>query len=128
MTRRMNEMVVQAEPSNDRGRPTVFVGRDAELRVLQEVLERALAGAGQLVLVSGEPGIGKTRTTEHLTERARASGALVLWGNCYEWDGAPAYWPWAQALRAWFRTLDDDTLRATLGGQAALVAQIVPEL
>ena len=57
-------------------------------------------GRGRLVLLVGEPGIGKTRTAEELATYARVRGARVLWGRCHEGEGAPAYWPWVQALRA----------------------------
>jgi KaiC/GvpD/RAD55 family RecA-like ATPase len=47
-----------------------------------------------VVLVAGEPGIGKTRLAEELATQATARGALVLWGRCWEGEGAPAFWPW----------------------------------
>jgi MoxR-like ATPase len=51
------------------------------------------------VLISGEPGIGKTRLVEELAARANAAGARVLWATCWEDEGAPADWPWIQLLR-----------------------------
>jgi DNA-binding SARP family transcriptional activator len=77
-----------------------FVGREAELEELHAGLEDALAGRGRLFLVVGEPGIGKSRLAEELMRRARARGARVLVGRCWEAGGAPAYWPWVQSLRA----------------------------
>lgn len=76
-----------------------FVGRALELRVLLTALEAADQGSGGAVLLVGEPGIGKTRMTEELSAHARAQGAWVLWGRCYEGDGAPAFWPWVQIIR-----------------------------
>jgi DNA-binding CsgD family transcriptional regulator/tetratricopeptide (TPR) repeat protein len=105
-----------------------FVGRDSELHDLCDALDRAFTGNGQVALITGEPGIGKTWTAEQLVADARERRATVLWGNCFEWEGAPAYWPWAQVLRAWLREVGDDTLRAISGEQAALVSQIVPEI
>lgn len=105
-----------------------FVGRDAELSVLVEAFGRSLTGAGQVALVVGEPGIGKTRLAEQLAATAAVRGAAVLWGACYEWEGAPPFWPWAQVLRALVRGQDDDTLRQVLGSNAALVAQIAPDI
>ena len=85
------------------GPPTAsvpFVGREREVGLLQRALDETLAGSGRLLLLVGEPGIGKTRLAEQLGDEARDRGARVLWGGCYEWEGAPAYWPWLQALRA----------------------------
>ena len=59
----------------------------------------ASTGRGRLVLVSGEPGIGKSRLLEVLRSRASRAGARVLTGRCWEAGGAPAYWPWVDALR-----------------------------
>jgi DNA-binding CsgD family transcriptional regulator/tetratricopeptide (TPR) repeat protein len=105
-----------------------FVGRERELDALAQQLAGALVGGGGLVLLAGEPGIGKTRLAEHVAARARALGARVLWGRCYEGEGAPAYWPWVQALRAYARERDSETLAAELGAGAADIAQVVPEL
>ena len=66
------------------------VGRDAELARLSRRLAEASAGRGGVVLVAGEPGIGKTRLVEELAERARRDGAVVAWGRCFEGRvGAP---------------------------------------
>jgi tetratricopeptide (TPR) repeat protein len=55
-------------------------------------------------VVGGEPGIGKSRLAETLAGRAQGRGARVLVGRCWEAGGAPAYWPWVQALRAYVGT------------------------
>src|ERR671935_82869 len=77
-----------------------FVGRETELAELMAGLDDALAGRGRLFLVVGEPGIGKSRLAEEVMRHARARGARVLVGRCWEAGGAPAHWPWVQALRA----------------------------
>jgi hypothetical protein len=79
----------------------VFVGRGAERARLRAALDSALGGQGQLVLIAGEAGIGKTRIAEELCAEARSREARVAWGRCREGAGAPAYWPWRQALRAY---------------------------
>lgn len=81
-----------------RGRP--ITGRDRELATLQAALEEAAAGRGRTVLVTGEAGIGKTTLIETFTGAAKDQDARVVWGHCWEAGGAPAYWPWVQALRA----------------------------
>ena len=75
----------------------VLVGRDAELAVLDALITQAKAGAGGVVLLTGEPGAGKTRLARAGTERA--AGAMVSWGSCRESEGAPPLWPWMQVLR-----------------------------
>jgi DNA-binding SARP family transcriptional activator len=76
-----------------------LLGREHELAELLPVVDAALEGSGGLVLVGGEAGIGKSRLAEALAARARAHEARVLVGRCWEAGGAPAYWPWVQALR-----------------------------
>jgi DNA-binding SARP family transcriptional activator len=105
-----------------------FVGREAELRDLFAGLEEALAGEGRLYLISGEPGIGKSRLLEHVARRARERGAGLVVGRCWEAGGAPAYWPWVQALRTYMRDREPELLRRELGRCAADLAQILPEL
>ncbi|MCI0778195.1 MAG: protein kinase, partial [Chloroflexi bacterium] len=75
----------------------VFVGREKEMERLRQALDSAFSGRGGLVMLVGEPGIGKTRTTQELETYARMRGAQVLWGRTHESAGAPAYWPWLQA-------------------------------
>ena len=76
---------------------------EVRAHAFHEALALANAGIRQLVLLGGEPGIGKTHTVTQFATSAHEHGALVLWGSCYEWDGAPAYWPWIQALGSWLR-------------------------
>ncbi len=106
----------------------VFVGRERELERLREAVDSALAGRGSLQLLVGEPGIGKTRASEELATYARVSGARVYWGRCREDEGAPAYWPWVQAIRSYVRDADPVALAWQLGAGAPEVAQLVPEV
>ena len=78
-----------------------FVGRARELAALDDALSDALGGRGRVLLIGGEPGIGKSRLIEELAARARGREAQVLVGRCWEAGGAPAYWPWVQALRGY---------------------------
>ncbi len=75
----------------------VFVGREKELERLRKAFDNCVSGHGGLVMLVGEPGIGKTRTTQELETYARMRGAQVLWGRTHESAGAPPYWPWLQA-------------------------------
>jgi tetratricopeptide (TPR) repeat protein len=76
-----------------------FVGRERELAALREALSAAGDGHGSLLLLTGEPGIGKTRIAEEIAQAARQAGVRTLWGACSEDGGAPAYWPWVPILR-----------------------------
>ena len=88
----------------------------------------ALAGHGRLVVIGGEPGIGKSRLAEELATAATKSRAGVLWGRCWEAGGAPPYWPWAQAIRSHIREIDIERLRRELGADAAEIAGVVAEV
>jgi DNA-binding SARP family transcriptional activator len=113
------------------GRPqpsAAFLGREREVAELGAALERALSGHGSTYLVGGEPGIGKSRLADELSRLARARGAQVFWGRCWEAGGAPAYWPWVQALRAYIADIETESLRDRLGPRGSEVAQLLPEL
>ena len=105
-----------------------FVGRQHELEILSASLRSAAAGRGGLILISGEPGIGKSRLAGELADRAAAKGARVLVGRCWEAGGAPAYWPWVQSLRACIRGRDPEGLREEMGAAAPDLRQLLPEL
>ena len=105
-----------------------IVGRARELDVFRAAFDRMLAGRRQLVLISGEPGIGKTRCAEALADVAEDQGALVLWGRCREEAGAPPYWPWVQILRAYVDASSLDEVRLNMGTAAKDIAALVPEL
>jgi hypothetical protein len=106
-----------------------FVGRDAELATLGEALADAANGrGGGLVLISGEPGIGKTTLAATFARRARGQGAQVSWGGAWEDGGAPPYWPWVQVLRSFERNAGVAALDEAAGPGAGLLAQLVPSL
>ncbi|HLF04058.1 MAG TPA: AAA family ATPase, partial [Dehalococcoidia bacterium] len=107
---------------------SVFVGRQREMAALQAALADARSGQGRLVMLVGEPGIGKTRTAKELAAVAGQRGAQVLWGRCYEEAGAPPYWPWVQPLRAYVQQQDAEQLRSLMGPGAADIAEIIPGL
>src|SRR5207249_306609 len=102
-----------------------FVGRVGELSELRGALADAMAGLGRLMLVLGEPGIGKTRTAEEVGRLASSQGALVLWGSCPEDLRAPAFWPWIQVLRGLVGVVPPKEVDR-LGGRELL--HLVPEL
>ena len=106
----------------------VFVGRQEEMDRLRTAVEDARSGQGRMVMLAGEPGIGKTRTAEELATYAETSGVRVIWGRTQEALGAPPYWPWIQVIRSYSRTREAGQLRSELGHGAGSIARIVPEL
>ncbi len=103
---------------------TIFVGRQRERVELRGALEDAIAGRGRLLLLAGEPGIGKTRLADELTAEAAARGARIAWGRCWEGGGAPAYWPWTQILKSLIEQCDPAGLVARA---SPLITALVPE-
>jgi tetratricopeptide (TPR) repeat protein len=87
-----------AAETSEPARP--FVGRLRELGELSAVLAESAARRGGLIMVTGEPGIGKTRLMEEFASLLADQGWRVLTGRCWEHGGAPAYWPWIQVVRA----------------------------
>ena len=115
-------MSLQMPVSGPTERP--FVGRVAEREGLAAHIAAARGGSGRVVLVRGEPGVGKTRLVEESV--AAVAPARVLWGRCQEMEGAPAFWPWVQVLRAYALATPPEQLRAELGDDAPLIARLVP--
>jgi tetratricopeptide (TPR) repeat protein len=110
-----------------------FVGRGRELGELRRALDEAKSGRGRLFLISGEPGIGKTRLADELAAEAASRGIRVVWGRCWEGGGAPGYWPWIQVIRGCINSAEVAQRRSVLESEHAssmveTVAQIVPEL
>src|SRR5262245_26418382 len=105
-----------------------FVGRVAELRRLRARLDGVRDGDGGVVMVAGEPGVGKTRILEELAESARADGMLVLAGRCQERDDARSYAPFAEALAGHLRGATSESLAADVGAGAPAITRLVPEL
>ena len=95
---------------------------------LKAALDDALSGQGRLVMLVGEPGIGKTRTAQELAYHAGTLGAQVFWGRCYEEEGAPPYWPWVQTIRSYIQQQTPERLLAGMGPGAADIAEMVPEI
>jgi tetratricopeptide (TPR) repeat protein len=77
----------------------VLVGRRLTVDALRSAVDAAMAGVGGVVLLAGEAGMGKTALAAEAAAYAKACGALVVWGTCWEGEGAPGYWPWIQVVR-----------------------------
>ena len=111
--------------SLDNSRRYDFVGRDAERRQLRETWNEARQARGGLVVISGEPGIGKTRLCRELALEVRRTGGVVLHGRCAEHTGFP-YEPFVQPLRRFLGRSTDPS--APLVEHATELIRILPEL
>ncbi|MBV8986147.1 MAG: AAA family ATPase, partial [Acidimicrobiia bacterium] len=118
----------EEHPASQSPADTSLLGRDAEVTNLRRTVDEALGGHGRVVLLAGEPGIGKTSLAVDCTAYADRRGARVLWGACWEGEGAPAFWPWIQALRAYANGVDDDELVRHVGPGAGDLSRLLPEL
>jgi DNA-binding winged helix-turn-helix (wHTH) protein/tetratricopeptide (TPR) repeat protein len=105
-----------------------FVGRDPLMQEVQKLLGDAARGDSRVLLLSGEAGIGKSRALEEVGAVARGRGFRVFHGRCAESEGAPAFWPWIQILRAAVSRDPPSGLLHALGEGAREVAWMVPEL
>ena len=117
-----------AETEQPKGVRLPLIERDAERAELLRHLDGALAGRGSLVLIGGEPGVGKTHLTEDFSRAARRRGCLSLIGHCYEMEGAPPYVPFIEMLEYIGRATPLETFRYAIGDAAPEVARIMPEL
>jgi eukaryotic-like serine/threonine-protein kinase len=105
-----------------------LIGREQEFAELKRSVEEALAGRGSLVMIGGEPGIGKTHLTAAILEEAKRRGAFAAIGHCYEMEGAPPYVPFIEMLEYSARTKPREAFRHSLGDDAPEVAKLMPEL
>jgi eukaryotic-like serine/threonine-protein kinase len=112
----------------DRLASEVFVGREQEMDTLREQLEATFTGHGRTVLLTGEPGIGKTRTAMEFATYARLRGARVLIGRCHDEQGMPPYWLWVHLMRTYIAERSLAPLRTELGSGAAAIAHVITEV
>src|SRR3974390_24615 len=78
----------------------VLIGRVADLAALQELVEQAKRGEGQVALIGGEAGIGKSRLVEEMKTYAAGQGFVLLQGNCFQEDSTLPYAPFLDVLHS----------------------------
>ncbi len=104
-----------------------FTGRKLESAALSDWWASVRAGEGRLMLVDGDPGIGKTRLAVELARAVDADGALVLWGRCDE-DPVTPFQPFAEALGRYFQSVSADRISRMPDWQLTELSRLVLRL
>jgi hypothetical protein len=103
----------------------VFVGRSREWDELRAGVEDLESGQGRLFILTGEPGIGKTRLADETALYARAKNIRVIFGRTWEAGGTPAFWPWIQVFRACVKQGADPQEVAILKSGAPEIGRLI---
>ena len=109
-----------------------LIGREQEISQILRLWSLAESGRGQLLLIGGEAGVGKTRLTEEI--RFKIGNGLALVGRCSEFEGNPPYQPFVEIGRSYLRQISPELLRRQLGDSvaavnlAAVLAPLIPDL
>ncbi|MFN0070432.1 MAG: AAA family ATPase, partial [Chloroflexota bacterium] len=116
-----------AEPGLRLGR-SPLVGRAAELALLEDALREAGVGRANVVLLAGEPGIGKSRLLQEFPSADLGVEVQVLRGGATEAEGMPPYLPFVEALSAYVASAELEPLRALTGPHTSILTRLVPQL
>lgn len=104
-----------------------FVGRESEIETLETMWESVVQGSARVALLGGEPGAGKTRLAREVALYAQENDALVLFGRVDE-DAAVAYQPFAEALRHYLASVEEETRSHVLGLRGGVLSRLAPEM
>ena len=107
---------------------SIFVGRRREMAILREETDLAWSGRTRALIISGEPGIGKSRFMDEACRASENRGTIALRGGTSQAEGMPPYLPFLEALGAYIRAADVEQLRDEIGSSAAILATILPEV
>ncbi len=110
------------------GLPVRPIGREPECLQIQSLMEKARAGTGNVLLIDGEPGIGKSHLLDFALAEAETRGCAVLSGRCSELQAAPPFFPFVEMIENVARAADPDTLPQLLGEGAPELAKLTPRL
>jgi len=105
-----------------------IVGRQRELTLVMNHYEAAKGGYAHIVLLTGDPGIGKTRLLDEIAGRTAQDGAVILQGGASEAEGMPPYLPFVEALGRYIQEAPLDQLRTQVTAAQQVLATLLPEL
>lgn len=105
-----------------------FVGRQYELALIWNQYKVVSNASARVMLLCGEPGIGKTRLMEEFTALAEDDGATIQWGSASDFEGMPPYLPFLEALGQYLRITPLDRLQELVAAAPQILASILPEL
>jgi tetratricopeptide (TPR) repeat protein/KaiC/GvpD/RAD55 family RecA-like ATPase len=123
--------VVVPSPRPVAAREIQLIDRAKEMEVLRDAANSAIRGAGGIVLLHGEAGIGKTRLARELGAYAQSQGMRVLSGRCpalFRMDGVPPYVLWEEVIRDYLEACTPEQLFRVIGSYPIEVSKLVPEL
>ncbi|MBN1655850.1 MAG: AAA family ATPase [Deltaproteobacteria bacterium] len=106
---------------------TPLVGRGSVMQRLDSALEKARAGTGGILMLAGEPGIGKTAVAKALSESGTISGSLWAWAHCHCLESEPPLWVWTQILRGYLHTELSEDIRRVLDERISELTRITEE-
>lgn len=105
-----------------------LIGSGREWKSALCALAAAQAGGGSVVLIGGEPGVGKTHFIRAVLERAARRGCFGLTGHCREMQGEPPYVAFLKLLENFERSVPLAVFRTTLGDSAVQISRVMPRL
>ena len=104
-----------------------LVGREPELRRILAAVDAVAAGQGRLLLLAGEPGVGKTRLAQELMVRSQGRGCRALTGRCEEQYASLPFFPFIEALTGAWR-IASSSLRQLAATRFAELGRLLPRL
>ncbi|MFN8421774.1 MAG: AAA family ATPase [Anaerolineae bacterium] len=106
----------------------VMVGRDPSIQILRGLFEHARTGDGQIALISGEAGIGKSRLVREFSDQLQKLGALTVQGTCFETDQTLPFAPIIDLLRTYLGSLQLEQRSAFVEQANSELSRLLPEL